>query len=239
MKTRAAISETTGKEEPIHGRPRTRSSTDLPHRLNSLTFLGSIRFLPIDDLTIDVSGSWDRTSSRRRGRRCAYQQDSILIPADDKEQLREDCFASEPYSIATDAPNNDYQQSYGVWGTIAYDIGEIGPIDSLVVKSITSWREQTNDKYTTDDIDTTTVSVTRLDTLPGRPGCQQIPTAWDDRINLVGGFFSFGTRAATSAATVAASCRASTVRSSRSHRRRSTTSPGRSSCRRPQRSRTG
>lgn len=28
--------------------------------LNSLSFLGSLRFVPTDDLTIDLSGSWDR-----------------------------------------------------------------------------------------------------------------------------------------------------------------------------------
>lgn len=166
--------------------------------LNSLTFLGSLRFVPIENLVIDVSGSWDRTMSHRRGRKCAWQQDAILIPADKKEQLRRDCEESTPFRIATDAPNNDYLQSYGVWGTIAWDLGSIGAIDSLMLRSISSWREQTNDKYTTEDIDATTVFVSQLNTLPGQPGFRQIQqeiqanaTAWDERINVVGGFFSF------------------------------------------------
>lgn len=166
--------------------------------LNSLTFLGSLRFLPIEDLTIDVSGSWDRTMSHRRGRRCAYQQDALLIPPALKEQFRRDCEESRPFRVSPDAPNNDYQVSYGVWGTIAYDVGPVGPLDSLALKSITSWREQKNDKYTTEDIDTTDVFIVRLDTLPGQPGFQQIQqevqasaTAWDERINMVAGFFSF------------------------------------------------
>ncbi len=166
--------------------------------IDSLTFLGSLRFLPVRDLTIDVSGSWDRSMSHRRGRRCAYQQDAILIPAALKEQFKADCESSEPFRISTDAPQNDYQQSYGAWGTIAYDVGPIGPLDGLELKSITSWREQTSSKYATEDIDVTDVFIVRLDTLPGQPGFQQIQeevqanaTAWDDRINLVAGFFSF------------------------------------------------
>lgn len=166
--------------------------------LNSLTFLGSIRFLPFEDLTVDVSGSWDRTMSHRRGRTCAYQSDALLIPGPLKEQFRRDCESAQPYRVSPDAPNNDYQLSYGVWGTLAYDVGPLGPFDSLEIKSITSWREQKSDKYTTEDIDTTDVFIVRLDTIPGQPGFQQIQqeaqvsaTAWDDRINMVGGFFAF------------------------------------------------
>ncbi len=164
--------------------------------LNSLTFLGSLRFVPVDDLTIDVSGSWDRSMSHRRGRTCAYQQDgtlTFLYPG-----LREACAASEPYRIRTDAPNNDYQLSYGVWGTIDYQMGAVGPLESLSLRSITSWREQKTPKYTSEDIDATEVFVTRLDTLPGQPGFRQIQqelqvigAALDDRIHFIGGFFGF------------------------------------------------
>ncbi|MDG2304405.1 MAG: TonB-dependent receptor [Candidatus Binatia bacterium] len=164
--------------------------------LNSVTFLGSLRFLPIDDLTIDVSGSWDRSMSHRRGRRCQYQQPGALTPL--FPDLQAACEASEPFRVSTNFPNSDHQLSYGAWGTINYDIGDVGPLDSFSVKSITSWREQKTNKYTSEDIDTTEIFVTQLSTLPGQPGFQQFQqelqlngTAWDDRIAFIGGFFGF------------------------------------------------
>jgi iron complex outermembrane receptor protein len=164
--------------------------------LNSLSFLGSLRFVPTDDLTIDLSGSWDRSMSHRRGRRCAFQGGGALTPL--FPTLEEACRASEPFRVRTNDPNNDYQESYGVWGTIAYDLGPIGLLDAVGFKSITSWREQTSDKFTSEDIDATEVFVTHLEVLPGQPGFQQIQQelqlngqAWDDRIALLAGFFSF------------------------------------------------
>ena len=33
-------------------------------------------------------------------------------------------------------------ESFGVWGTVQWDLGAWGPIDELMIKSITAWRKQ-------------------------------------------------------------------------------------------------
>ncbi|MEO2168628.1 MAG: TonB-dependent receptor plug domain-containing protein, partial [bacterium] len=162
--------------------------------INSLTFLGSLRFTPHERVTFDVSGSWDRTQSHTRGRTCAWQSDESALGWI-YVGFKEACERSQPYEIRTDVPTNDYQQSFGVWGTITGDVGDIGPFTDLTLKSITAWRKQTNDHWTSQDIDVTEVLVTQLLSAPGQPGFLQIQEevqlngrVWDDRIDFVTGF---------------------------------------------------
>lgn len=165
--------------------------------INSLTFLGSLRFTPHERVTVDVSGSWDRTQSHTRGRTCAWQSDESALGWI-YDGFKEACQRSKPYEIRTESPTNDYQESFGAWGTITGDVGDIGPFTDLTVKSITSWRKQTNDHWTSQDIDVTEVLVTQLQSAPGQPGFLQMQEevqlngrAWDDRIDFVTGVFSF------------------------------------------------
>ena len=94
-------------------------------------------------------------------------------------------------------------QSSGVWGTIQYDVGEAGWLEDIALKSITSWRQQENSGAL--DLDATPfpmvslVSTGGTDPRDGQPGTseqiqQEIQvngTAWDGRVEFVGGFFAF------------------------------------------------
>ncbi|MFP6663984.1 MAG: TonB-dependent receptor [Deltaproteobacteria bacterium] len=40
-----------------------------------ITFLGSLRLLPLDDVTVDVTGTWWKTRTRGRNGQCVYMQD--------------------------------------------------------------------------------------------------------------------------------------------------------------------
>lgn len=167
---------------------------------NSLTFLGTIRALPFDDLTIDITGTWSRDHNKARGGECVYVQDTVLgglVPG-----LEEACRATRPFENTSNISQIADVKSYGLWGTIAYDVGEIGPIENVVVKSITSWRQQIPRLRV--DVDQTRANSLWRSSVGGAPQDgtpgfqQQISTelqanasAWEDRINLVAGYFVF------------------------------------------------
>lgn len=110
---------------------------------NSLNFQGALRFLPVDDLTIDVTGSYTKNHARPRGANCFFVRTvptQNIVPT-----FADNCKAAQ--AAAPDVFYKDVQgiqdlESYGVWGTIQYDIGALGPIDELTLKSITAWRKQ-------------------------------------------------------------------------------------------------
>ena len=167
---------------------------------NGLTFLGSLRFLPIDDLTIDVSGTWWRNHNRGRNGQCVFVQETGLgglTPG-----FYDACRQSEPLHFASDVATISDFANWGTWGTIRYDIGDAGPLQQLAVKSITSWRRQLN--RSRQDHDSTPFSVLQVSqiggsALDGAPGeSQQIQqelqldgAAWEDRISYVTGVFFF------------------------------------------------
>ena len=167
---------------------------------NSLTFLGTLRFLPMDDLTIDVTGTWSRDHNASRSGNCVYVQQTTL--GDLVPGLKEACDATTQFTNTSNIAQMADVRSYGLWGTIAYDVGEVGVFDDLVVKSITSWRQQI--PRLRNDVDQTSAnalwrSSTGGDPQNGTPGFQQqISTelqvngsAWDDRIDFVAGYFVF------------------------------------------------
>jgi len=167
---------------------------------NSLTFLGTIRALPFDDFTLDITGTWSRDHNRSRGGECVYVQDTALgglTPG-----LKEACEATTPFENSSNIAQIADVESYGLWGTAAYDVGEVGPVDDVVVKSITSWRQQIPRLRV--DVDQTSANALWRSSVGGSPQDgtpgfqQQISTelqvngsAWDDRINLVAGYFVF------------------------------------------------
>ena len=121
----------------------------------SLGFLGSLRFLPTDELTIDVTGSWFKDQTRARGAKCVFVQETNLTQSfiPNSAEYFEACEDSTAYNIALDTPQLATIESYGVWGTATYEAGSFGFIEDLQLKSITSWRAQESREKT--DIDMT------------------------------------------------------------------------------------
>ena len=121
----------------------------------SLGFLGSLRFLPTDDLTIDVTGSWFKDQTRARGAKCVNVEETLLATLflGGGQEYYEACGESTPYKIALDTPQLATIESYGAWATATYEAGAFGFIEDLQLKSITSWRAQEAREKT--DIDMT------------------------------------------------------------------------------------
>ncbi len=166
----------------------------------SLSFLGSLRWIPADHVTFDVSGSYSKSHARPKGGQCEFVQNTEILGL--YPGYKEECEKSEPFTFQADTHSVFDIESYGLWGTLAYDAGDVGPIDNLEVKSITSWRQQL--LRLRNDIDMTGLTVLQLGLMDGgpldsRPGFQQQisqelqanGSAWDDRITFVGGAFWF------------------------------------------------
>ncbi|MDG2304455.1 MAG: TonB-dependent receptor [Candidatus Binatia bacterium] len=166
---------------------------------NSLAFLGSLRFLAHDDVTIDVSGTWARNHARSRGGQCVVQNDSPPVRID---EFLEACENSEPFRFGADVASIADVESYGLWGTIAWSVGDVGAVEDLQLKSVSAWREQR--PRSRDDIDMTELPVVQLSAvgggpLDGEPGfarqlSQEVQAngqSLDGRINFVAGAFGF------------------------------------------------
>lgn len=167
---------------------------------NGLSFIGSLRFLPTDDITIDVTGTWFKDQVHDPLGQCIVVQEEGLgagVPG-----FWEACRATGPFEIAANENQISASSSWGTWGTIAWDIGDAGPFSGIVAKSITSWRRQLSPTIL--DADATQFEVLRVANfggggINGEAGqAQQIQqeaqiaaSAWEDRINLVGGAFFF------------------------------------------------
>lgn len=162
-------------------------------------FLGSLRFLLTDDLTFDVSGTWSRDHNRGRGGRCVFVRETALgsvLPG-----LADECRRSRPFEIDANVDQIVDIQSYGSWGTATWAVGEVGPIDDLQIKSISSWREQ-KPRFRLDADMTGLAAVKRAsfggEPTDGLPGFQkQVSTelqadgeAIDGRLSFVAGVFA-------------------------------------------------
>lgn len=167
---------------------------------NAQAFLGSIRFTPLDDVWIDVSGSYSRNHGRQRGGQCLNIRETALGGL--QPGLYEACRESGKYVFEADPATIADVESYGTWGTIGWDVGRLGPLDGLELKSITSWRQQR--PRGRDDMDMTQFPVIQLGSagggvLNGEPGFQQqisqefqvTGSALDGRLNFVAGYFVF------------------------------------------------
>jgi len=172
------------------------------------SFLGSLRFLPTESLTIDVSGTWGKTHTRPKGGNCRFVQPTaaqFLYP-DYPEACRESGELGGVYEFEAETPSFFDIASYGTWGTIAWDAGDVGPLQDLTLKSITSWRQQK--PRTRQDLDMSRVPVLNLTLTEGgedgaAPGFQQQisqelqanASALDERLQMVGGVFGFWEKA--------------------------------------------
>ncbi len=168
---------------------------------NTLTFLGSVRFLPTQRLTIDVTGTWWQAHGQGPTGRCTVTQETSL--GNLQPGFYEACRGARPYVYPLNINQISFAESYGTWGTIQYDVGDVGWFEDVVAKSITSWRQQENRNAL--DVDATPFSMVSFsstggasasDGAPGRS--EQIQQevqvgggAWDGRVEFVAGFFSF------------------------------------------------
>jgi iron complex outermembrane receptor protein len=110
-------------------------------------FLGSLRWLPLEGLTIDVSGAWERSHRRGVGGQCVPVQKALdpvvrFLADTFYPGYQESCAEQDPFHVRSDAFALADLQSYGAWGTASWDFGSVGWLEDLTVKSITGWREQ-------------------------------------------------------------------------------------------------
>ena len=180
---------------------------------DSLAFLGSLRLEPVDDVTIDLSGSWDHSNSYGPGGECLYVQPSglqALTPG-----LAEYCESERPeYQFAANWPQTFQISSFGSWGVLNWDVGELPGLDNLSVKALGSWRQQNiRSRQDTDLTPAPAVNASRWgsvgvpvppgvdpdEALDGRPTKQQQfqgelqvnGSALDEHLNFVAGYFVF------------------------------------------------
>lgn len=175
---------------------------------NSIAFLGSLRFLPVDDVTINLSGTWTREHNRNRAAQCVLVRETGL----QGRAFEEACRETEPYKVSADTPMLFDLRSYGTWATVSWDIGDLGPLENLQLKSLTSWREQKT-RFRGDTDMTVEPLVARAE-VGGQIGEYGLPTdgevgtarqiseeiqvnatALDGRIDFVGGYFVFWEKA--------------------------------------------
>ncbi len=171
---------------------------------NSYSFLGSLRFLPTDDLTIDVSGSYGRDHNNGRGGQCVFFNEDAplrgIIPG-----FVEECSRSRPYSIHTDVNGVSDLESTGVWGVAQWQAIETPAFD-LSVRALGAWRRQ--HPRISEDLDSTRLGVIQISSVGGSlrdgiPGFQQqfnselqlTANTWEDRASIVAGVFGLWERA--------------------------------------------
>jgi iron complex outermembrane receptor protein len=150
--------------------------------------MASLRWRPLDRVTVDVSGSWSRNRTNSRGGQCVYQGVSIAAEfadrfVDDFKGLVADlptlCAESggdDPFTYQGDVDMVAEVESYGVWGSIAWDAGTAGPAEDIVVKSITGWREQV--PRMRDDIDMTREEIIQRSTVADDPFVDETGTVF-------------------------------------------------------------
>lgn len=175
---------------------------------NSVNFQGALRFQLVDDLLIDVAGNYTKNHARPRGANCFFVRDvptQALSPG-----FAENCKAAQaagPDTFYKDVHGIQDLESYGVWGTIQYDIGALGVVDELTLKSITAWRKQADS--TRRDFDATQNGVIAINIaggpyqLDGEPFdseqfSQEVQVnghAFESRLSWVSGFYYLSDKA--------------------------------------------
>ncbi|MDG1400948.1 MAG: TonB-dependent receptor [Candidatus Binatia bacterium] len=175
---------------------------------NSITFLGSLRFLPWDDITIDLSGTYSSEHTRAAGGYCVVANEGAALGS---PQLFNACNESkDPYVTYADTNQMQAIESFGTWVTAAWDAPDFGFLEDNQLKILTSWRKQRPRRRS--DVDNTRVPVINLQSLGaagnpqampsfamnGAPGlAQQISTEvqWSggitDKFNYIAGYFVF------------------------------------------------
>ncbi len=165
----------------------------------SYAFLGSIRLIPTEDLTIDISGTYGRDHNNGRGGQCVFFNENALLK-DLIPGFIEECNRSRPLQIDTNFNGISDVESTGAWGTALLDVGSGSLLQDVSIKALGSWRRQL--PRIREDLDSTRLRVIEISSVGGElqdgiPGFQQQITselqfnagAWNDRIKLVSGAF--------------------------------------------------
>lgn len=173
---------------------------------NSIDFLGSLRILPMDEITIDVTGQYSTMQTKSRGGECVYVEPGAVtgITPEFEPACRD---VSGPFVTNEDSAQLNAVTSTGVWGVLEYAPGEVGPFEELRLKSLTSWRRQTSRSRF--DLDASSYPAIQLSNAGGdsitdassseqrqiQQELQVNGSAWDGRINFVSGFFGYWEKA--------------------------------------------
>jgi iron complex outermembrane receptor protein len=170
---------------------------------NSIAFLGALRFLPTDDVTIDLTGTWSKNHNNGIAFQCvvANREGGALVPLLPPGAL-EECDRSRPFKTFANIDSVTSLESWGTWMVANWDVGEVPWLGDISVKSLTSWREQL--PRTREDIDALSFDIVQIanlggSILDGKPNDQrQIMQegqingrTLDDRLDYVGGVFGF------------------------------------------------
>ncbi len=168
---------------------------------NSVTFLGSLRFLPTDDISIDLSGTYSVEHTRGAAGYCVVANEGAGLGS---PQLYESCRESnDPYVTYADTPQLQAIESYGTWMVATWDAPDFGAFEDNQLKSLTSWRKQKPRRRA--DVDMTRIPSINLQSLGGESYAingdagiaQQISTElqWaggiTDRFKYIVGYFLF------------------------------------------------
>lgn len=177
---------------------------------NSQNFMLASRWVPTNDFTLDMTGAYSVSHTKGLGPQCVRiepaftDQTTIVYSQELTDQYRERCDQSQRFSGESDVARLTSVQSYGVWGTGLYEFGDVGYVDDLALKLTGAWRQQVVGGR--DDFDGTAQPVAIVATtggdgsdFNGEPNWQnQLQTelqvsgsAWEERINFVGGAFLF------------------------------------------------
>ena len=174
---------------------------------DTVAFLGTLRFLPTDDITLDVSGTWSQTQGHGRGGECFLQRRSQFdgLPGGPTDEFYDYCRDEDrltPFEFESDVDGLNDQESYGTWATLNWDLGEVWIADDVSLKLIGSWREQV--QRLREDIDMSRFNLFRWSStgtgeFGGDPGfanqgtleLQETASFWDDRLSLVSGAFLY------------------------------------------------
>ncbi len=139
------------------------------------------------------------------------------------DDYRESCNASTPFRVRNDARQLAISESAGTWGVLSWDVGDLSVVEDLVLSLRSSWREQYPANRLDGDGGAFPVSI--VDNLGGGPFVETLAgpnagssvnlggdtgfqrqiqqelqvngSAWDGRLNFVGGAFAFWEKAMT------------------------------------------
>jgi iron complex outermembrane receptor protein len=168
---------------------------------NLKAFRGQFRLLPLEYLTLDLSGHYTSQVEKSRGAKCQISNPTLLgvLPFPD---YANQCFQAQianDFRFASDLGNHYYLDTYGTSLVAAWEAGPtLGLFDSLDVKSVSAWQQQ-EVKEGALDLDATAHPIVRLFTLSideqrqtqWSQELQAVAAALDDRLRLTTGVYGF------------------------------------------------
>ena len=139
---------------------------------NSINFLGSLRFLPSESVSIDLTGTWSRNHTRGRGGQCVWVEEGNFAGLQPESFKGEDgnCARTERFRNGSDPAGLADVTSYGMWGTASWDLSDmvsLPGLDSFEIKLIPAWREQV--PRIIEDVDYTPDRILRMASAGGAP----------------------------------------------------------------------